>query len=72
MYIAFQGESFINKDHNFINWGFAIGGIKIYNNFDLLGGARAGFIIIEKGSKPSFGLETELDYKIKRRCICRC
>ena len=64
MYIALQGESFINKDHNFINWGFAIGGVKRYENFDLLGGARVGFIITEKGSKPSFGLETELDYKI--------
>lgn len=63
-YMAFQLESFLKNKETFLNWGGSIGIIKEVNSFDYLGGIRAGFMIVDKQSKPSFGLEAEVDYNI--------
>lgn len=61
-YISFQGENFIKKQKEFLNWGFAIGLIKYVGSFDVYGGIRVGFMKFEKRNSPSYGIEIETDY----------
>ena len=63
-YIAFQAENFIKDEDYFFNWGGSVGMLKRTYNFDYTGGIRVGFMVIDGESKPLFGLESEIDYKI--------
>ena len=63
-YIGFQAENYIQDKEYFFNWGFSVGVLKQYENFDMLGGGRVGFITVNNTKKPLFGIETEIDYKI--------
>ena len=62
-YLGFQAENlYVDKEYA-LNWGFSIGCYEDLNRFTWLYGIRVGFIVLD-GSKPSFGVETELDYNI--------
>ncbi|QQV91485.1 hypothetical protein M1M25_gp051 [Tenacibaculum phage Gundel_1] len=63
-YIAFQLEHFLKDKDFLLNWGAAIGIMKNYNDFTFTGGVRFGFIIKNGYTKPSKGLETEIDYNV--------
>ena len=63
-YVAFQGENFVKDKEFHFNWGGALGLMRSYKKLDFFGGVRVGFIHIEDGAKPSFGLELETDYRL--------
>lgn len=63
-YMSFQSENFLKDQQYFFNWGSAVGLMKQTHNFNYFGGLRVGFMHVEDGKKPLFGLETEIDYNI--------
>lgn len=64
-YLAFQAENFIKEREYYTNWGFSLGMMEQINRFDFIYGLRVGFIKTGQ-NKPSFGIETELDYNINK------
>lgn len=64
-YLAFQAENFIKEREYYTNWGFSLGMMEQINRFDFIYGLRVGFIKTDQ-NKPSFGIETELDYNINK------
>lgn len=65
-YVSMQVERFYHKEVYNINWGFSVGFLKeLTRDVNLLGGGRIGMISIQdRGQKPSFGVELELDYML--------
>lgn len=64
-YLAFQAENFIKDRDYYTNWGFSLGMIEQINRFYFIYGLRFGFIKTDQ-NKPSFGIETELNYNINK------
>lgn len=69
-YMAFQAENFYKdvegeKDMFHFNWGGAIGILRSHRDFNFLGGIRLGLMHIpDDTSKPSYGVEAEVDYNL--------
>lgn len=62
-YLGFQAENLYIDREQSLNWGFSLGCYEDLNRFTWFYGVRVGFVVLDS-SKPSFGVETELDYNI--------